>query len=45
MTTTDRPSNFVETKSPVGDFSTIPQSKPLKTLPRFCGREPALVPP
>ena len=36
---------FVETKSPVGDFSTIKLSNPLKLLCRFFGREPALVPP
>ena len=35
----------VHSISQFGDFSTIPQSKPLKTLPRFFGCEPALVPP
>jgi hypothetical protein len=38
-------SRFVESKSPVGDFSTIRSSNPLKILRRIFGREPALVPP
>ena len=38
-------SGFVETKSPVGDFSTTCWSNPLKILLRPFGREPALVAP